>query len=288
MASGSVWSHRGDDTDGQEHRPDRPVGLDAGVPDLAVAVVDPRVCTSWSYGREMVDVPLDRFEELVADALELIPADLADHMENVVVLVEDHPDEPGLLGRYDGIPLTERGEWYGTGDLVLPRSHHESFARPLCALCHTSAEIVEQVAITVVHEVGPSLRHRRRAPRRARLGPERDGAPCRSAREGWLSFVVPTASRLRSSGTRPASNRSEVARTGGAAFRHRRLRARQPGRHPGESRPRRPLGSHPTQEARPPPPAGDLVSWGYAIADTALRRWGPPHRSTPDRLALPM
>jgi predicted Zn-dependent protease with MMP-like domain len=72
--------------------------------------------------------------------------------ERVVVLVEDHPTEPGLLGRYDGVPLTERGEWYGTGDLVLP-DRITIYRWPLCAMCRTEEEIVEQVAVTVIHEV---------------------------------------------------------------------------------------------------------------------------------------
>ena len=50
-----------------------------------------------------------RFEELVSDALDLIPPELAAAMDNVVVLVEDrHPEEPELLGLYEGIALTER------------------------------------------------------------------------------------------------------------------------------------------------------------------------------------
>jgi predicted Zn-dependent protease with MMP-like domain len=100
----------------------------------------------------MVDVPPDRFEDLVADGLDLIPPALTARMDNVAVVVEDHPDEPGLLGRYDGVPLTERGEWYGTGDLVLP-DRITVFRRPLCAMCDSEQEIVEQVAITVIHEV---------------------------------------------------------------------------------------------------------------------------------------
>lgn len=44
-----------------------------------------------------------RFDELVADALDLIPPQLAAAMDNVVVLVEDrNPDEPDLLGLYEG------------------------------------------------------------------------------------------------------------------------------------------------------------------------------------------
>jgi predicted Zn-dependent protease with MMP-like domain len=100
----------------------------------------------------MVDVPLDRFDTLVADGLDRIPPELAARMENVVVLVEDEPEEAGLLGRYDGIPLTERGEWYGSGGMVLP-DRITIYRWPLCAMCHTEEEIVEQVAITVIHEV---------------------------------------------------------------------------------------------------------------------------------------
>ena len=54
-----------------------------------------------------------RFEELVSDALDLIPPDLAAAIDNVVMLVEDrNPEEPGLLGLYQGIALTERDSWY--------------------------------------------------------------------------------------------------------------------------------------------------------------------------------
>lgn len=55
----------------------------------------------------------ERFEELVSDALDLIPPDLAQAIDNVVVLVEDrHPSEPDLLGLYQGIALTERDTTY--------------------------------------------------------------------------------------------------------------------------------------------------------------------------------
>ena len=55
------------------------------------------------------------FEGLVGDALDSIPPELTALMSNVVVLIEDEPPEedPHLLGVYDGVPLTERGEWYG-------------------------------------------------------------------------------------------------------------------------------------------------------------------------------
>ncbi len=54
-----------------------------------------------------------RFDELVGDALDLIPPDLASAIDNVVILVADrNADEPDLLGLYEGIALTERDSWY--------------------------------------------------------------------------------------------------------------------------------------------------------------------------------
>ena len=63
----------------------------------------------------MVEVSRRRFEELVADALDEVPAELMNQLlDNVVVLVEDrNADEPELLGLYEGFALTERG-WQAT------------------------------------------------------------------------------------------------------------------------------------------------------------------------------
>ncbi|WP_169951148.1 metallopeptidase family protein [Microbispora sp. H11081] len=98
----------------------------------------------------MIDVPLKRFEELVAEALDTIPANLAKVMDNVVVVVVDDPPEPGLLGLYTGIPLTERGEWYSG---VLP-DRIEIYRNPTLEICETEADVIEEVRITVVHEIG--------------------------------------------------------------------------------------------------------------------------------------
>jgi predicted Zn-dependent protease with MMP-like domain len=100
----------------------------------------------------VIDVPVDRFEELVADALDGIPDELARLVDNVVVVVEDGAVDGTLLGRYDGIPLTERDGWYGTGDLVMP-DRVTIFRRPICAMADDEAEVVRQVGITVVHEI---------------------------------------------------------------------------------------------------------------------------------------
>src|SRR6266516_415892 len=62
----------------------------------------------------MLMIGREEFEELVAQALDAIPRQLAGLIDNVAVFVDDEPDppEPGLLGRYEGVPLTARGQWY--------------------------------------------------------------------------------------------------------------------------------------------------------------------------------
>ncbi|MEV0677117.1 metallopeptidase family protein [Actinosynnema sp. NPDC050436] len=91
-----------------------------------------------------------RFEELVAEALDLIPPEFATAMDNVVVLVEDrHPEDPGLLGLYHGIALTQRTSDYGG---VLP-DRVTIYREAILDICETEEDVVEEVAITVVHEI---------------------------------------------------------------------------------------------------------------------------------------
>lgn len=91
-----------------------------------------------------------RFEELVADALDRIPEQLAKAMDNVVVLVEDeHPEEPDLLGLYEGVALTERTSRYG-GELP---DRITIYRLPLVDMCADEDEVVHEVLVTVVHEV---------------------------------------------------------------------------------------------------------------------------------------
>jgi predicted Zn-dependent protease with MMP-like domain len=99
----------------------------------------------------MVDVGPEEFEELVAEALDTLPPELARLIDNVVVVVEDDApeDDPDLLGLYSGIPLTERGTWYAG---VLP-DRITIYRLPTLAMCETVEEVVEEVEITVVHEI---------------------------------------------------------------------------------------------------------------------------------------
>lgn len=92
---------------------------------------------------------MGRFEALVGDALDEIPDDLWQLMDNVVVVVAEESDDPDLLGLYDGVPLTERGDY---GAMVMP-DRITIYKRPLCRMASTDEQVVEQVLITVVHEV---------------------------------------------------------------------------------------------------------------------------------------
>lgn len=92
-----------------------------------------------------------RFEELVGDALDLIPPRLAAALDNVVVLVEElHPEEPELLGLYEGIALTERD--FSTYAGALPDTI-TIYRGALLQMCEAEDEVVEEVAITVIHEI---------------------------------------------------------------------------------------------------------------------------------------
>ena len=99
----------------------------------------------------------DDFEAAVADALDRIPEELARTMNNVAVFIDDgyisQPgEEPGtiLLGLYEGVPLTERDSWWDAGSLP---DRITIFRDPILALCSSREEVVQEVTITVVHEI---------------------------------------------------------------------------------------------------------------------------------------
>lgn len=97
-----------------------------------------------------VEMSPDRFEELVAEALDDIPQELAAAMDNVVVLVEPfNREEPDILGLYQGVALTERTTDYGG---VLPDTI-SIYREPILAMCQSEDEVIDEVAITVVHEI---------------------------------------------------------------------------------------------------------------------------------------
>ncbi len=104
----------------------------------------------------------ERFSDLVADALDTLPEEFLERMENVEVLIEDWPtrddleevgldprDKASLLGLYHGVPLTHRGQFYS----ALP-DRITIFQKPIERLCGDDEdEIREQVRHTVIHEI---------------------------------------------------------------------------------------------------------------------------------------
>ena len=97
----------------------------------------------------VIDVEPGRFEEMVAVALDGLPEELGQMMRNVAVTVEHGPGPPGLLGLYQGIPLTSRTSQYAG---VLP-DRITIYRRAICAICRTEQEVADQVRRTVIHEI---------------------------------------------------------------------------------------------------------------------------------------
>jgi predicted Zn-dependent protease with MMP-like domain len=96
-----------------------------------------------------VVMSVKRFDELVNQALDLIPSALAQAVDNVVVLVEGrNPEEPDLLGLYEGVPLGERDSDY---TFALP-DKITIYREAVLAMCSDEDEVVDEVAITVIHE----------------------------------------------------------------------------------------------------------------------------------------
>ena len=105
----------------------------------------------------------EEFEAAVGDALDAIPGELADQMDNVVVLVRDEPEPellteadydegglPTLLGLYDGVPLTERDD--DAWSVVLP-DRILIFKGPLERWCANREELTAEIGVTVIHEI---------------------------------------------------------------------------------------------------------------------------------------
>jgi predicted Zn-dependent protease with MMP-like domain len=105
--------------------------------------------TGRVHNELVIKVEPDRFEEMVAEALDGLPEELGRLMRNVAVMVEHDPGPPGLLGLYEGIPLTSRTSQYAG---VLP-DRITIYRQAICAICRTEAEVAEQVRRTVIHEV---------------------------------------------------------------------------------------------------------------------------------------
>lgn len=97
----------------------------------------------------MVDISSRRFDELVGEAIDALPEQLASAIDNLVVRVhERHPDEPDLLGLYEGVPLTERSDAGGAWPDIVT-----IYRTPLLEVCGSEDELRDEVRITVIHEL---------------------------------------------------------------------------------------------------------------------------------------
>jgi len=102
------------------------------------------------------------FESAVAEALDHLPPEFADLMSNVSIQVQEFPDEETfasldldprldtLFGLYTGVPLDQRGGWYGN---VLP-DVIVLYRQSLVAACSTRGRLVRQIQLTLLHEIG--------------------------------------------------------------------------------------------------------------------------------------
>jgi predicted Zn-dependent protease with MMP-like domain len=118
----------------------------------------PRREIKRQYQRMPVTTTRDDFEQMVADALDSIPPELGEAMDNVVVVVEDWPTpeqlegrDETLLGLYEGVPLTERGPITYSG---ISPDRITVFQGPLCRLARDRDDLAHNVRTTVLHEVG--------------------------------------------------------------------------------------------------------------------------------------
>jgi predicted Zn-dependent protease with MMP-like domain len=93
----------------------------------------------------------EEFERLVVDELDQLPDDMVDGLENVFFVVEDRPENGTLdtLGLYEGVALTERGQ-YGFGEMP---DRIVVYREPLLAACSTLDELKDEIHVTLVHEI---------------------------------------------------------------------------------------------------------------------------------------
>ena len=97
----------------------------------------------------VIEVEPGRFEDMVVTALDGLPEELGQLMRNVAVTAGHRPGPPGLLGLYEGIPLTSRTSQYAG---VLP-DRITIYRQAICAICRTGQEAGDQVRRTVIHEI---------------------------------------------------------------------------------------------------------------------------------------
>src|SRR3954447_18267351 len=98
-----------------------------------------------------MELNAEEFEALVIDDLDELPDDMVDGLDNVIFVVEDRPEDGSLdlLGLYDGVALTERGQ-YGFGEMP---DRIILYREPLLAICDDEEALRDEIHITLVHEI---------------------------------------------------------------------------------------------------------------------------------------
>ncbi|MGM1016462.1 MAG: metallopeptidase family protein [Actinomycetota bacterium] len=98
-----------------------------------------------------MDMDRAAFEALVVSELDRLPDDMVDGLDNVVFVVEDRPEDGSLdlLGLYDGLALTERGQ-YGMGELP---DRIIVYREPHLKECDSESDLRDEVHTTLVHEI---------------------------------------------------------------------------------------------------------------------------------------
>lgn len=98
-----------------------------------------------------LELTSDEFEKIVIDELDELPDEMVDGLENLVFVTEDRPADGSLdlLGIYEGVALTDRGQ-YGFGELP---DRIVLYREPLLAVAETLDELRDEIHITLVHEI---------------------------------------------------------------------------------------------------------------------------------------
>ena len=98
----------------------------------------------------MLEVSPEEFEEMVADELDALPDEMVAHLDNVVFLIEDRPENgDDVLGLYEGVALVDRGD-YGFGD---EPDRITLFRENLVDFCENREQLVDEIHVTLVHEI---------------------------------------------------------------------------------------------------------------------------------------
>ncbi len=104
----------------------------------------------------------ERFEQIAQEAFDSLPADFRNRVENVHIVVEDYPsddalgkvksDRHSLLGLYQGIPLTHRGQWYGMSATVPDKI--SLYQKNIESVCSDEVEMELRIREVLFHELG--------------------------------------------------------------------------------------------------------------------------------------